>query len=697
MRLSFKIGMLFVLQALLILVPLTWTSTTSELFEFPKMIITYVGVILMGALWLMRMVHERRLIFKRTPFELAILLFLGSQLISTLFSINMHTSIFGYYSRFNGGLLSLISYAVIYFAAVSNFDRNDAKILLKTLLFTAIVSSLYALPEHFGHSPSCLMISGKFTANCWVQDVQFRVFGTFGQPNWLAAYLISVMYIPLAFLLKKSNRLTSTLPYWLMNILFFVVLLFTKSRSGLIGFVVGLIVFSILAFITKKQHQKNVLKTMGIYVGILALSFVIFGKNISGTTDKVLNLIHRPTQTTTQTPATIQPVNSLEVNITPSSDIRRIVWKGAWELAKQHPLVGTGVETFAYAYYGVRPIEHNLVSEWDFLYNKAHNEFLNYAATTGFIGLLTYLFFLGSYIVWSLKQRNHLTAALVSGFIALCISNFFGFSTVPVNTLLFLFPALAVILLQNRPEEEKKADHPWTPGYWIISIAAFFLLILVYRGFHADVIYAQGRAAKDARKYQEAIDKLQQAVKTVPNEALYTDELAQTASEIAVILHQSGQAPQASQAANIAIELSNRTLNLNKVHLNYYKTRAKIFLNLATINPAFAIEAGATLDAAINKAPTDAKLWFNRALLTEQLGYKNESLNIFERTIALKPNYENARYQFGQVLGNLGKFDEAKIQYQYILDHINPGNTTVQSALAKLATASAVVKSDNEL
>jgi putative inorganic carbon (hco3(-)) transporter len=60
--------------------------------------------------------------------------------------------------------------------------------------------------------------------------------------------------------------------------------------------------------------------------------------------------------------------------------------KGAWELTKKYPLFGSGVETFAYSYYNVRPVEHNLVTEWDFLYNKAHNEFLNYAATTGFVG-----------------------------------------------------------------------------------------------------------------------------------------------------------------------------------------------------------------------------------------------------------------------------------------------------------------------
>src|SRR3990167_2046009 len=84
-------------------------------------------------------------------------------------------------------------------------------------------------------------------------------------------------------------------------------------------------------------------------------------------------------------------------DVTESLDIRKIVWKGAVDLGLKNPLFGTGVETFAYSYYLVRPKEHNLTSEWDYLYNKAHNEYLNYFATTGFIGLVAYFFLLFSF------------------------------------------------------------------------------------------------------------------------------------------------------------------------------------------------------------------------------------------------------------------------------------------------------------
>jgi putative inorganic carbon (hco3(-)) transporter len=651
-------------QFLLLTTPLIWTTTTSELFEFPKMLFVYAMTIIIAGLWLSRMVITQTVIFKKTPLFLPILLFLGSQILSTIFSIDIHTSLFGYYSRFNGGLLSLVSYILLYFAAVSNLDRTDAKKIIFAALFAGIISSLYAFPEHFGHSPSCQVIRGTFTADCWVQDVQTRIFGTFGQPNWLAAYIITIIFIPLLKIRSPFHAVSA--------ILLFLTLLFTKSRSGLIGFGIGLTVFYGLQYVSPKPKKQLALELTSVLISILVL-FLLFGRGVSATTDKVFTLFASPTPTPPSAAIETAPANSLDINITPSSKIRQIVWQGAWELTKKYPLFGSGVETFAYSYYNVRPVEHNLVTEWDFLYNKAHNEFLNYAATTGFVGLGAYLFFLASFVLFALKtirsdrqivsssdrseekskhsvkRSNDLTIslyliALLSGFIALNISNFFGFSTVPVQLLLFLFPAVGYLLV-SKPQPPFPDRQLGSSHYILLAVIAVTSLILlnqIRNMYAADRLYNAGKAARGSKNYQVAIDKLQQAVKKAPNQALFTDELGLAASEVAASLATTDNLKQASEAAMIAVELSNRTLNLNRVHLNFYKTRAKIFINLAQVNPEYTLEALASLDAAIRLSPTDAKLWLNRAMLTDQLGYPEEALKLYQQAVALKPNYDLA-------------------------------------------------------
>ncbi|MBP7832915.1 MAG: hypothetical protein KA035_04060, partial [Candidatus Levybacteria bacterium] len=62
--------------------------------------------------------------FKRTPLDIPIALFLLSQILSTTFSMDPYVSFWGYYTRFNGGLLSLISYIFLYYAFAANLTEK---------------------------------------------------------------------------------------------------------------------------------------------------------------------------------------------------------------------------------------------------------------------------------------------------------------------------------------------------------------------------------------------------------------------------------------------------------------------------------------------------------------------------------------------------------------------------------------------
>src|SRR3989338_1711112 len=87
--------------ALFFLTPLFWTSLNYELFEYNKMILTYgITVIIVGA-WLLKSINDKRLTINRTPLDIPLLLFLAANILSTIFSIDPHTSIWGYYSSTN--------------------------------------------------------------------------------------------------------------------------------------------------------------------------------------------------------------------------------------------------------------------------------------------------------------------------------------------------------------------------------------------------------------------------------------------------------------------------------------------------------------------------------------------------------------------------------------------------------------------
>ena len=162
-------------------VPLILWPFTSEVFEFNKMVLVYILTTLITGTWLIQMILEKRFIFRRTILDIPLLVFIGSQLISTVLSIDPLTSWLGYYSRFNGGFLSTLCYALLYWAFVNNIDAKRTMKLLYVTLISATLVSIYGVLEHFGIDKSV-----------WVQDVQSRVFSTLGQPNWLAAWIVAL-------------------------------------------------------------------------------------------------------------------------------------------------------------------------------------------------------------------------------------------------------------------------------------------------------------------------------------------------------------------------------------------------------------------------------------------------------------------------------------------------------------------------
>lgn len=701
------------------------------------MLAVYVFALLIAGCWIGESILRKKILWKRTPLDIPIAIFFVSQLVSTIFSINFHTSLFGYYTRFNGGLLSIIAYIFLYYMFVTLVDIKHIKSLLTSLLIGGVLSALYAFPEHFGNSPSCLIFTGKFDVACWVQDVKTRVFGTFGQPNWLAAYL--GMLLPLAIVNTKSvedetkltddgqfSRWLPSVARLLVALLFIVVLFFTGSRSGIIAIGVGLaLLLSATAFLWFKTKQmpnpkyigmalKEYLITLGLtLVGAIVITLVVpnpIQEKLTSLFKQTKQQISQPQPTESQLSGGTQ----LEVGGSESGQIRNIVWKGAFKVWQRYPLFGSGVETFAYSYYKDRPQEHNLLSEWDFLYNKAHNEFLNYLATTGTFGFVAYMFMLGSMVtlptifalkIIALREKKWLNQpakmihhvfillSLTVGMIIVSISNFFGFSTVMVSLLTFIFPAIAVTIVSiYSPSSEAaqvKIEEETTASQWIAlvlcSAIIIFPLLYIRRMWSADVAYAKGKQFDNFGKFESGFPLLRRATTIIPEEPTYHDEYSYNLAALTVSLAKEGNATQAAEFANEAIKESDQTIKLNKTHVNFWKTRVKVFLTLAQLDTRFYTQAEQALLAARDLSPTDPKLVMYLALLVQTRGENARFLTLIEEAIGLKPNFEEARTHLARYYEEQQDPAGALEQYEYMVKFINPNNQTAKDRIASLS------------
>jgi putative inorganic carbon (HCO3(-)) transporter len=635
------------LYLLTILIPLVFTPGTSELFEFPKFLILISGTLIITTSWLYQIYQTRSLKIKINPIGYAILAVLLTQTVATVFSIHPYTSFWGYYGRFHGGLLSTICYTIIYFAATNWLDKKNTRKLINISMGTSILVALLAILEHYNYSLSCILINYStklfslsngltfdlpwhnwYTNACWSASTNpsNRSFSLLGQPNWLAAYLIPHFFL-LLFQYKLNKNVQLRIPYYVLLIIFFIALLFTRSRSGFVAFTISYVIYWILQI---RNYKTSKIKTPILLVtSALIVISLIFGTPYSSSLKNILTTVP---QIVTPTSGTV-----LENGGTESGDIRKIVWSGAVKSIWQHPIIGSGPETFAYRYYAVRPVEHNLTSEWDFLYNKAHNEYLNTAAGSGMLGLLAYLYF--HYVISrvsltqivkskkinqdednELREFYPVLGATISAF---TITSFFGFSVIPVYFTLLLFIIFSSTIRNNFEPSSFK----FPPYLYLI-----FPLLLIYpvRMLMADRAYTLGKQYLDAGKVDIALPLLQKSLTYRSGLDLFHATLAEAYS--------------LSNQKELALAEVEINRNLNPVHLNFFRSRAKTYLTLAAKEPAYYSESSQEIERARVLAPTDPKLAYNLGLIytrTNQLSLAEKEL---KDAIILKPNYAEPYY-----------------------------------------------------
>ncbi len=702
----------YLFYALFFVTPFLFSSKTSELFELNKIWFAWIITILIAAFWFSQMIIEKRIRIQRTPLDIPLLLFIISQIISTIFSLDQRISWWGYYSRFNGGLLSLLTYYFLYYALVSNLGRKEVLRIIVISLVSGLIVTLWGIPSHFGYDPTCLLFRGTFDVSCWTEAFKptIRIFSTLGQPAWLAAYLAILLPFSLSSALLKYTQKSSLLAfaYFILSILFYLALTFTNTRAGFLGFWITNGLFWLLIFLSGKLKRTIFIRSFFLFnLSFLLLAFFL-GTTFSNLDNYTFQGLRAKQAVTLKQNSSVQAKNNTsDSGITDSGKIRLIVWKGALEAWKKNPLFGTGVETFAFAYYLNRPAEHNLTSEWDYLYNKAHNEYLNYLTTTGIFGLGTYLlvfiffFFLMFKNTLTKMKKNIefdenwiLSLGLLCGLGSIFITNFFGFSVVVTNLYLFLIPALIFILLNSLsknsllsfPRHSTSTQQSTSLIHWtaftLIWIASLYFIFLLFRFWQADLSYALGTNLQKSGDIQGAYTQLANAVQLRPSEPVFQDEYAVNIATIGTAFIKNGEATTGAKLDQDAVILSDLLTKKHPNNITFWKSRVRIFYTLSQIDPQYLHKALEAMQKTSQLAPTDAKIMYNLGVLYGQNHETTKAIEALSKTITLKPNYRDAYYARALFYHELatGKDTESKTEYQkkadsdlnFILKNLNP-------------------------
>lgn len=288
-------------------VPLTFSAGSVDAFALPKTAVVRVLMVLaLGIVGLRLAVGGQFPISLMGALDWAMLGFVVANGAAFVFSMGWRQSFYGEGLQ-HQGVLALGLYVAFYYLARAVFHHPDRiRQLAIALVWGAFLVSGYAILQRLGLDPA------------WDLPSSPRVFSTIGQPNALAAYL--VLSIPIAVALSRS------VSRWLKGLSTAAAIVsagalgFTLSRGGYIGLVVSgtVLVFGFARRDgrAKKQPRRGVL----IGVGLLAVVALTLGGTLwsaVGDTDLGRRSDHLS------------------------------LWKVGLAITADHPLLGTGQETYS--------------------------------------------------------------------------------------------------------------------------------------------------------------------------------------------------------------------------------------------------------------------------------------------------------------------------------------------------------------
>ena len=169
-----------------------------------------------------------------------------------------------------GFRFTLLGIVFLLTALLSQIDKKQISILIKTYLVIAVVLSVWAIFERF--LPTfywdTLKISlpvsrfgwGYYDAGGWLQSTAFSV-----GPNQLASYLLPAFFILMQRLISNCKNYLN----WVYLVLSFVAITLTFSRSAAVGLCAGLLIWFLLYY--KNKIAKLIVIAVIVVFGAIIL------------------------------------------------------------------------------------------------------------------------------------------------------------------------------------------------------------------------------------------------------------------------------------------------------------------------------------------------------------------------------------------------------------------------------------------
>lgn len=466
----------------------------------------YIGMLVLAYAWVLSSYLRGKPCFKHTLLDIPILLFLVASLLSMGRLTDVHASIDGFFL--------VLSYFIFFYLIISCTQSfADIKLLIYAFVGTGALLSLYGIYQ-YGIGFKEL---GKYIATQSLAiDIPNRVFAIFISPNHLAGYLI--MVIPLAFVVSLNAKKGWMRITMLTCLVLMVDCLFlTYSRGGILSLGLGLMV--LLVGYGMRKQKDAFLNLIGVVILVAVTVFLI-----------------------TKAGAVLSSANPSYSALSFSQGVlsvqgRLMLWKGALNIIKANPLIGTGVGTFASIY----PL-----FQYGGLYSThAHNIYLEIFSETGLLGIISFIsifvFIIGKAVHSTRQQQGvlyELSLALLAGALGFMVHNAIDFEWSMAAAGLLFWGIVGLIFScaqvaesdQSNLAEGSKCGQNKAGGLTvgaIVSVITLVTLCMLSSAAFALYYSSQAQTLYRQKRGESALTSLEQASRLDPLNGDYWNNLAQ--------------------------------------------------------------------------------------------------------------------------------------------------------------------------
>jgi len=399
----------------------------------------------------------------RDPLRLGVLLFVLSAGVSTALSRAPWISLQGANESYFG-LLTVLAYAVLFFATRALCrTADDARRLMLAPVIAAGVAAAYAVAQLGGVDP---IMYGRTAGLAGF----VRPFATMGHPNFLSAFLVMALPLVLVALVRavRSHQPLAAGVLTLVAALSGAAIAVAVSRGAWLALAAAAVIFVAGALAGGDRRAAALTAaTAGVstaLLAVLALALPAGGLVLSGLLARIRHFA--------------------------DSASRQHIWPAAWSLFRDHPITGTGLDTFQIAFAEKRTPAYWAL-EWNASPTRAHNEALNLLATQGVLGGIAVAVFTAGLLlaVWrALKSAGDrlLVVALAAGVAAFYVQDLFSFTVAGCGTLVVTQAALLSRLAEGATAPDDEDGLEWLAG--ALGAGALAVIAVFAHNLTADLL-----------------------------------------------------------------------------------------------------------------------------------------------------------------------------------------------------------------